>query len=69
MGDLQVKHCSSVRMGLINDVLTTLNKVLNIEEAVRPVGPRDILLSGKRNAWAGEYGSYRLQYHGYNFLV
>jgi len=37
-------------MGLINDVLTTPYKVLNIEEAVRPAGPRDILLSGKRIA-------------------
>jgi len=48
MGDLQAKHYYSVRMSLINDVLTMLYKVLHIEEAFGPVGPRDILLSGKK---------------------
>jgi len=38
----------------INDVLIAHYKVLNIEEAVLPVGPRDILLSSKRTAWAGK---------------
>jgi len=45
-------------MNLSNGFLTALYKVLNIEEAVRPVGPRDILLFGKRNAWADYYSMY-----------
>jgi len=57
MGNLRTTHCSSVKLILINGVLTTIKKVLNIEEAARPAGPRDILLAGK-NARAGEYARH-----------
>ena len=55
MKSRQDRHCNPiqlkiVRMSQLNDVLTTFYRVMNIEKAVRPVGLRDILLSGKRNA-------------------
>jgi hypothetical protein len=65
---LQARHCNpiplkAVRIGQFNDVLTTLYKVMNIERTVRPVGPRDILLSGKRDARVGEFGRLSPPYH------
>ena len=49
-GEYSDQHCNSVRLSPINDVLITLYTVQNIEEAVRPGGLREILLSGKRIA-------------------
>ena len=50
---IQARHCNSIQLkavqsSLFNVVLITLYQVLNIERPVRPVGPRDILLSGKK---------------------
>ena len=50
---IQATHCSSIQLkavqsSLFNVVLITLYWVLNIEKSVCPVGPRDILLSGKK---------------------
>ena len=36
MGNLQVNHGSPIRLSLINDVLTMLYKVLNIERGNSP---------------------------------